>query len=299
MEYLLMSKRIESLLIIAEELLHNTKPEDVRRIAKDVLPSRESWTAALEPFLDFPLRSSTAITSPLRGTVHLIDRTLSDTFKERYERVPRDSNHCSSAFRLVYFTTRVLSLFNITKDLDAEELETLFFNIPLSVQLVDDDLSIENSNGITGLILPEQREEYMAVVNEGRKVMRDWTETESIAPEITSFWQIKLGELAGLSPKDYRVGEAFTKIMDSASLSYKAKSPEEITKLCRDTRSANAIWSSSWVAVLRDSILSNPTGTRLCNELVADSTGLKPSDEKKDGEWQGRKLCFCFGADLV
>lgn len=299
MGYLLTSKRIESLLIIAEELLHNTKSEDVRRIAKDVLPSRKSWAAALGPFLDFPLRTSAVITSPLGGTVHLIDRTLSEEFKERYEKVPRDSNHCSSAFRLVYFTTRVLSLFNITMDLDVEELETLFFNIPLSVQLVDDDLSIENSNGITGLILPEQREEYMAVVNEGRKVMRDWTESESVAPKITSFWQSKLEELAGLSPRDYRVGEAFAKIMDSASLSHKAKSPEEVTKLCRDTRAANAIWSSSWVAVLRDSIISNPTGTRLCNELVADSTGLKPSDEKKDGEWQGSKLCFCFGADSI
>lgn len=291
---LLTSNRIESLLIIAEELLHNTKPEDIGRIAKDMLPSRETWTAALEPFLDLPLRSSTAIISPLGGTVNLIDRTLSDTFKERYERVPRDSNRCSSAFRLVYFTTRLLSLFNITMHLDAEELETLFLNIPLSVQLVDDDLSIENSNGITGLVLPEQREEYMAVVNEGRKVMRDWTESETVAPKITSFWQTKLGGLAGLSPRDYRVGEAFTKIMDSASLSYKAKSPEEITKLCRDTRTANAIWSSSWVAILRDSILSNPTGTRLCNELVADSTGLKPSDDKKDGEWQERKLRSCL-----
>jgi hypothetical protein len=71
--------------------------------------------------------------------------------------------------------------------------------------------------------------------------------------------------------------------MNSIDSANKSKSTEEITKFCREVRSSNAIRSASWVAVLRESILGNPTGNRLCNELVADSTGLKPQDEKKEG----------------
>ncbi|KAK1146565.1 hypothetical protein N8T08_002995 [Aspergillus melleus] len=278
------SLSIESLLSIAEELLHSTKPEDVGSVAKDILPGRQTWENALGPFLELPPRPSTAITSPLGGTVHLVNRQLAVDFKERYEAVPRDSSHCSSAFRLAYFITKVFSLFDLAGHLGTDELETLFHNLPLAVQLVDDDLSIENSNGITGLTLPEQREEYMEVVNDGRKVISGWVHSkDTLATTITSFWERKLEGLQGTSPSDYRVGESFVKIMGSVDSSNKSKTPEELTELCKSVRTANAVRTASWVALLRQSILSTPAGTRLCNELVADSTGLKPEDEKKDG----------------
>lgn len=269
---------------IAEELLHSTKSEDMGSVAKDILPSRQTWEKAIGPFLELPPRSSTAITSPLGSTVHLIDRQLPADFEERYEGVARDSSQCSSAFRLAYFTTKILSLFDLAGNLGTAELETLFHCIPLAVQLVDDDLSIENSNGITGLSLPEQREEYMEVVNDGRKVISGWVHSKNtLATSITSFWERKLEGLRSTSPADYRIGEAFVKIMASVDSSNKSKTPEELADLCKGVRTANSIRTASWVALLRQAILTTPAGTRLCNELVADSTGLKPEDEKKDG----------------
>lgn len=276
--------RIGSLLNVAEEFLHNTKPEDLKKVVKDILPSRQNWEDALEPFLALPPQLSTAITSPLKGTVHIIDRHISDESRRRYETVPRDSSHCSSALRLAYFTIRTLSSLDITSQLGVEELQTLFFYLPLAVQLIDDDLSIDNCNGITGVLLLEQREDYMEIVNDGRSLINRWAHLEeSVAPSITAFWESKLESLTGTSPADYRVGEAFVKIMEGQD-SANSKSSEEVAKLCKDVRTANAIRSASWVAILRQSILSNPAGTRLCNELVAESTGLKPHDERKDGQ---------------
>ncbi|KAE8354998.1 hypothetical protein BDV28DRAFT_129930 [Aspergillus coremiiformis] len=277
------SLSIGSLLKVAEELLYNTKPEDLKQVVKDILPSPQSWQAALEPFLALPPRLSTAITSPLRGIVHIIDRHVSDESRRSYETAPRDPSHCSSALRLAYFTIRTLSSFDVTSQLGTDELETLFFYLPLAVQLIDDDLSIENCNGITGAVLPEQREEYMEVVSDGRSLINGWIRSkESVAPLITSFWESKLESLTSTSAIDYRVGEAFVKIIESLDSS-NYKSSEEVAKICKDIRTANAIRSASWVAILRHSILSNPAGTRLCNELVAESTGLKPHDERKDG----------------
>ncbi|KAF9890319.1 hypothetical protein FE257_005985 [Aspergillus nanangensis] len=277
------SLSIESLLDIAEELIHS-KPEDLKRIAKDILPSRQSWETALLPFLELPPRSSTSITSPLGGIVHLLDRKLSDNFWNRHENIPRDSSRCSSAFRLTFFTVKILSGFDASGYLGPEELETLYYNLPLAVQLVDDDLSIENCNGITGLEVAEQREDYMEIVYEGRKVISGWAQsTEALPSTVISFWESKLETLGGVSPADFRVGEAFVKIMQSGDLSVKPKSPEEIVQLCRDVRTANPIRSASWMTVLKDSVVSNPAGTRLCNELVADSTGLKPQDDNDKG----------------
>ncbi|PYH99722.1 hypothetical protein BO71DRAFT_479401 [Aspergillus ellipticus CBS 707.79] len=283
---------VESLLAIAEELLQNTKPEDIGRVAKDILPSRQTWEQSLGPFLELPPRSSTAITSPIGGAVHLVDRTLPATFAERYEQVARDSNNCSSAFRLASYTVKILSLFDIAGRLGTEDLETLFWNVPLAVQLVDDDLSIENSTGITGIALPEQREEYMEVVNDGRKVINGWAHSQeqsesgngqTVASLLATFWNGKIEKLDALSPADYHVGVAFVKIMDSVDSPDKHRSSEEVTQLCRNMRKANAIHSACLVAVLRHSILANPAGTRLCNEFVADSTGLKPQQESTDG----------------
>lgn len=263
-------------------------------MAKDILPSRQSWESALHPFLGLPSRLSTAITSPLEGIVHLIDREVPDSLQKKWESVPRDISHSSSALRLAFFTTKILSSSsaNIIEFLGTEELETLFYNLPLAIQLIDDDLSVENCNGVTGLAVPEQREEYVEVVIEGRKVINNWIHSMSpinsekgttISSMLCSSWESKLERLEGTSPVDYRIGEAFVKIMTEVDSLNRTKSSDHLTKLCKDTRTANAIRSASWFAVMRHSILSIPAGTRLCNEFVADSTGLKPEDERKDG----------------
>lgn len=287
---LLTPYRIESLLSIAEELLQNLTPEEASQTTKSVFPSAQSWEKALGPFLQLPPRSSTTITNPIGGTVHLIDRELPETFWEQYNSISRDASHCSAAFRLSYFATKILSSFAVTEHLGAEELETLFYNLPLAIQLVEDDLSIEKCNGITGIQLAEQREEYLEIVKEGRKVIYDWIQSntevggEALSSRVIASWISRLEKLDSNSPVNYRIGEAFVKVMAGADSLKTSKSPEDVTQLCRDTRTANAIRSATWMIILRQAVISNPAGTRLCNELVADSTGLKVEDERKDGE---------------
>lgn len=225
--------------------------------------------------------------------MHLVDHRLPDTFKQRWESVSRDSDHCSSAFRMASFTTGILSSFDTIEHVDTESLETLFYNLPLALQLIDDDLSIEGCNGITGMELSEQREEYMETLNDGRKVVSKWIHSDAeiisggatLSSKLSSFWANQLDKLDGISPAAYRVGEAFVKIMASVGSLNKAKSTEEITKLCKETRTANAIRSAAWLTSLRHLVIFNPAGTRLCNELVADSTGLNTQDELGDGEY--------------
>ncbi|KAJ5676843.1 uncharacterized protein N7477_002476 [Penicillium maclennaniae] len=284
------SLSIESLIAIAEELLQGLESDGAAYNLKDILPSHRSWEDVLGPFLQLPPRPSTAITSPLGGAVSLVQRDLSDSFKAMLLAIPRDSARCSAAFRLASFTIRIMSS-NVTKRLDQESHETLFYFVPLAVQLIDDDLSIENCNGITGLELAEQREEYLEIVFKGRQLVSDWIRSkESVASSdltisslLASFWETKLEALNMTAAIDYRIGEAFVKIMASADSLDTSKSADDVARICREARTANSIRSASWFAILRSSILSNPVGNRICNELIADSIGLKPQDTSSSG----------------
>jgi hypothetical protein len=276
-------------------LLPSITADGATSTVKEILPSRRSWEEALTPFLQLPPRQSISITSSLGGVVHLVQRELSESFRALWPTIPRDSDHRSSAFRLAIYTISVLANTDIVQHLDQEDLETLFRFLPLVIQLIDDDLSMENSNGISGLELADQREEYMETVLDGRTLVSKWIrdkESVGFAPEktlsslFTAFWEARLEELNDISPADYRVGEAFVRIMSVADSSQESKSSDDIAQICRDARTANLIRSASWFAVLRGSILSNQVGNRICNELVADSTGLKADDASTGGKYQ-------------
>ncbi|GAD98073.1 RING zinc finger protein [Paecilomyces variotii No. 5] len=285
------SLSVDSLVEIAEELIQGANPENRKQTVANILPARHLWERSLEPFLALPPRQSTAITSPLGGIVYLVDRDLSDDFLQKRNDIPRDPNGSSSAFRLVSYVTKILSSVDLAQFLDAEEQETLFYYLPLAVQLIDDDISIEGCNSITGLEASEDREEHVEIVTTGRALINSWarvdgTRVSADTPDLSStfinFWESKLESLEGNSPEEYRVGEAFAKVMSEVDPSALGKSSNFLTDLSREIRKSNVIRSAAWLSVLRDSVVSLPAGTRLCNELIADSTGIDPQKKRTD-----------------
>lgn len=253
----------------------------------NILPARHLWERSLEPFLALPPRQSTAITSPLGGIVYLINRDPSEVFWQKQNDIQRDSNGSSSAFRLVSYVTKVLSSSDLAQFLDAEDRETLFYYLPLALQLIDDDISIEGCNTITGLEASEEREEHIEIMTTGRALVNSWARvdgTPGISSALVNFWESKLESLEGNSPEDYRIGEAFVKVMSEIDPSRLGKSSHFLTDLSREVRKSNVIRSAAWLSVLRDSVVSLPAGTRLCNELIADGTGVDPQKKRADGK---------------
>ncbi|KAJ6145689.1 hypothetical protein N7470_009584 [Penicillium chermesinum] len=273
----------------AGDLLQQIEDGKTDFTVKDILPSASDWENALAPFLRIPPRPSTAITSPLLGAVHLVQPDISDSLKNLWLSVPRDSNRCTAAFRVTAFITKLMSSFDLVTKLDSDDLESLFVSFPLALQLIDDDLSIENCNGISGVELADQRDEYLELVIQGRAVINKWMHSKaslkssqdtSISSYFVALWEEKLDQLNETFAVDYRIGQTFVKLMTSLDIN---KSSDDVAKICRDGRTANAIRSASWFSVLRSSILTNSVGSRICNELVADSTGLKPDGSTSQG----------------
>ncbi|EED21464.1 RING zinc finger protein, putative [Talaromyces stipitatus ATCC 10500] len=266
---------------MARDLIRNTESKDLSPLLTDIFPSYELWKTYLEPFLRLPIRHSTSIMSPLGGTVYLVANDLPGTGRQDLENIQRDSDDASSVFRLAYYVVRILSSQDVLVSLDAKQREGLFYYLPLALQLIDDDVSIEGSIGIAGLGLLEDRNEALETVSEGRSTIRKWIQSEarlvdgsrSVSEDLLVLWEEKVAELDNTSPESYRIGQAYAKIMSEAELT---KTSDALTSLAREIRKYNPIRAAAELAVWGPALASSSAGTRLCSELIADATGFKP-----------------------
>jgi E3 ubiquitin-protein ligase listerin len=277
---------------IALNLMQNAKPEDRTAVANKVIPDQPSWKIALEPFLALPPRPSTSITSPLAGVVHLVEYDLSDSFIERLRTTPRDTNGWSSAYRLLFYTTKVLSSVKVVELLNPQQREALFYYIPLTIQLVDDDISIDGSISITSSDSPEDREEFTDVIQLGRNLFTSWLRSDSIlnygeqisiSKSFVRFWTEELSRVTDMSPESYRVGESFTKIMTVFESQTATRKADSFNSFAADIRTMNGIHAAASLAVWGQVILATPSGAKLCNQMIADATGSDPDSKPKEG----------------
>ncbi|OJD18968.1 hypothetical protein AJ78_01080 [Emergomyces pasteurianus Ep9510] len=277
------SLSIDALVNIAEEVLERTSVEDKPRILSRLLPTRDQWEQALDPFLRKPLKASASIINILGGAVFLADKSFSQALSTELDSVPRDSYRFSSAFRLTFYTTKVLSSSGL-EFIEQGIRELLFLYLPLATQLVDDDVSQEGSKDLLDLGIPGIRDECVDLVSEARLAIKGWlqsgmrtTEQEkSAAPNIFSFWEDQFESLQGLSPKSYNLAEAFAKIIAEGDLLQATQSAESCLRRAKQMDgSSNPFVLPSVVAAFKESIAATPSGVRLCNELISDATGFK------------------------
>lgn len=273
---------------MAQDLIRNTDAKDLGTLLADIFPSYDLWKTSLEQFLRLPIRHSTSITSLLGGAVYLVNNDASATGRPDLDSIQRDSDGASSAFRLTTYVVKILYSPNVLVSLDAKQREGLFYHLPLALQLMDDDASIEGSIGLTGLGLSEDRDEAVEIVSEGRSMIRKWIQLDtqlddgcSISKDLVALWDLKIAELDNTSPESYRIGQAYAKIKSETN---PTMSSDALTSLAREVRKYNPIRAAAELAVWGPALASSTSGTRLCNELIADATGFKPGRNPFEGE---------------
>ncbi|KAG5301557.1 leucine carboxyl methyltransferase [Histoplasma ohiense] len=277
------SLSIDALVDVASEVLAKSSVEDKPRILSRLLPTRDQWEQALDPFLRRPLKASASISKMLAGAVFLADTSFPEGFSQDIDSVPRDSYRFSSGFRLTFYVTKVLSSTSL-EFIDQASREILFFYFPLATQLVNDDVSLEGPKGFFDRDMPDIRDESAELVSEARLIIKGWllsatmvTEQEKPAPSnIFDLWEKQFGSMQGTSPKSYNIAETFSRIVAERDSSGTARSAESfLTRAKQIDGPANPFVLTSVVAAFRDFIAATPSGVRLCNELISDSTGFK------------------------
>jgi hypothetical protein len=184
---------------------------------------------------------------------------------------------------------KILSSPDVLVSLDVKQREGLFSYLPIALQLMDDDASIEGSIGLTALGLSEDRDEALETVSEGRSMIRKWIQMDtrlgddgrSVSEDLLVLWDQKLAELGNTSPESYRIGQAYAKIKSEAE---PTKSSDALTSLAREVRKYNPIRAAAELAVWGPALAASSSGTRLCNELIADATGFKPARNPTEGK---------------
>lgn len=288
---LISSISIDALVDVAGEVLAKSSVEDKPRILSRLLPTRDQWEQALDPFLRRPLKASASISKVLAGAVFLADTSFPEGFSQDIDSVPRDSYRFSSGFRLTFYVTKVLSSTSL-EFIEQASREILFFYLPLATQLVNDDVSLEGPKGFFDRDMPDIRDESAELVSEARLIIKGWllsatlvTGQEKPAPSnIFDLWEKQFGSMQGTSPKSYNIAETFARIVAERDSSGTARSAESfLTRAKQIEGPSNPFVLASVVAAFRDFIAATPSGVRLCNELISDSTGFK-SENASEGE---------------
>jgi hypothetical protein len=189
---------------------------------------------------------------------------------------------------LTTYAVKILSSPDVLVSLDAKQREGVFYHLPIALQLMDDDASIEGSIALTAPGLSEDRDEALETVSEGRSIIRQWIQLDtqlddghSISEDLLALWDQKVAGLDNTSPESYRIGQAYAKIKSEAD---PTKSSDALTSLAREVRKYNTIRAAAELAVWGPALASSSSGTRLCNELIADATGFKPGRNPSEGE---------------
>ncbi|KAK2870551.1 hypothetical protein FQN49_003105 [Arthroderma sp. PD_2] len=277
------SLSVDSLVTIVQELLHQASANDEPQLVLNLLPPQGAWEAALKPFLEVSPKHSCSITSPLGGAVYILDPLRSP---EALHILQRDREKFSLAFRIAYYVTKILYSIDM-EHIPLPSLETIFVYLPLAIQLIDDELSVDGSTTILYLHTPEARATAGEIVSEARKLMNGWikksftTETSREAEQrsFVSFWKKSVSKNEGSGPRAYRFAETFTRIVaERDALGPIPLADSALQAAIKSSGPSNPFILIAAVAGYRDSIIGTQTAGRLCNQLVADMTGLEDTD---------------------
>jgi hypothetical protein len=123
------------------------------------------------------------------------------------------------------------------------------------------------------------------LVSEARLLIKDWIQIDTQhkqngGADISTFWSNQFDSLRGDSPKAYRIAEALAKLMSERNSLGATSSPGSYLEQAKRAQGpSNPFHFACVISAFKDSISSTPFGTRLCNEWVADITGLDPNNE--------------------
>jgi E3 ubiquitin-protein ligase listerin len=135
-----------------------------------LLPHPSQWEAAIEPFLDIPPKPSLAITDPLSGCVHLVERAGNTNLSLAMD-LPRDSKGYSTAIRIASYTTRLLKVNDVFPFLDQNHQTAIFKSIVLIMQLANDNLGLAGANHLWTQYSPDVEEDILEFISDAHSII--------------------------------------------------------------------------------------------------------------------------------
>lgn len=263
---------IFALVDLAKEAFAKAKPERDTS-SSSLLPSKEQWSAALEPHLSGTRDISLAITSPLQGLIFMVERPSTT----QSVALVGDADEFSLLFRLTLYVTKVLSDSPLRNQLSEDQRNTLFHNFPLALQLLNEKLTLDSANELWHNTTLEVTDEAADVLSQGSTLLQDWTQNEAMV----TIWSDLIRSSSDLSPRSYIHGLAFVEVVSRYIDSHgPTKVLASFEKDIVDVhRSTHDVMSVSLLSATHDYLVGSQHGKKLLNELIALCTELKISHD--------------------
>ena len=249
-----------------------------------VFPSIEDWNAALDPFLNAAPKSSLAITNPLGGAVYLVK---DGQLPSKIRTMSRDADGYSAAYRITQYVTRLFKspdLFSVDK-VPSVLRAAYLRNIAVSVQLADDNLGLAGANGFWAQYNSDVEAEAMTfmsdaqpfVTHELKNLVETWSKDDDNAPLLSWATSI-LSEIdvGATSPAYYHARAYAVLIADAIEITgWKNSQTAQLQETLKSTRSSkNILQLLAFLNAFREPLSYAKACERMCNEIVADLTGL-------------------------
>ncbi len=265
------------LIDLAKDTLRDTPSGGESDLISSVIPSEAQWENALEPHVSSRRPLSLTITSILHGLLFLVRDQATSLQADDF----RDADEFSLLFRLVLYVTKIVGESNILDRLSPDQLRNLYYYYPLTLQLVNEKLTMESANNIWLNTSHEVTDEAADVLSQGNALIQRWTSNDAMVKS----WMQHIRSITNLTYRSYLQGLTFT---DIASRFVDEHGPALIMSSfeaeLKDThRSADVVLSASLICSCRDQLVSSQQGRKLLNELIAACTDIKASATSTSG----------------
>ncbi|KAF2147496.1 uncharacterized protein K452DRAFT_348186 [Aplosporella prunicola CBS 121167] len=264
-----------TLVELAQSLLQSSDLDRTELVEK-LLPSKEAWKTALAPFLKLAPHPSLAITNALGGAVYLVDSQETNPPK-----MSRDNDGWSPALRMAWYTSRLLKTTEIFESIPIENRAQIYQHLLLAVQLTNDNLSRASSNDIWNMYNPHTESEIVDFISEAQLVMNDFLYDKSLQ---SSFNQL-LEAATGSSAESFYNARAYTYVMSrllSLVGSDMEKTPDLDAKIKDLRKSQDVFYSTAFIVGHCTMVESRSPMSQLCNELIAQLTGIDMAKKAKE-----------------
>jgi hypothetical protein len=279
------SVSVETLVDLAKQ---SVKPGQDWEALQNVFPRLQDWDAALAPFLNAAPKSSLAITNPLGGAVYLVDHSDAETGK-----LPRDADGYSAAYRLTQYVTRLLKSTDVfpINSIPVETRDAYLRNVALTVQLADDNLGLAGSNGLWTEYNSDVESDAMTFISDAqglvtqelKRLTSTWSD-DSVSP-MTWATELLCSVEATTSAKAYYTARAYSLLVADAieMTGWRNSQTTGLQDALKSTRKSKAILPLlAHLNAFKEPLSASKSCERMCNELIADLTGLNV--EEKSGE---------------
>lgn len=283
------SVSIETLVDLAKQLV---EPQSSWDDAKGVLPNVEDWNLALTPFLDSAPRSSLAIANPLGGAVYLVE---ANQVALKSRKLPRDADGFSAAYRIAQYVTKLSKegLFSV-KQVPGDLQGVFLRNLALTIQLADDNLGLAGANWLWAEYNADVEADAISFISDAQGVMKqelerlraDWSTTGNTT-SLTG-WATEL--LAQVEPeasaKAYYTARAYSVLISDAIeiCGWKNSQTTQIQEILKTIRKSKEIFPlHGFLNAFREPLAASKSCERMCNEIVADLTGLNIEMKPEEG----------------